>query len=57
MRGTLKISNPKTLEKWIQNGQFQKELDNGYTFYLGCGRFRVEPCKCHKCRKGQNYKK
>lgn len=54
--GTLKIKNPKTLEKWIHNGNFQKELDAGYKFYHGCGRFRTEPCTCYKCRKGKGKK-
>jgi hypothetical protein len=51
MCGTLRITNPKTLEKWIQNGSYQKELDNGYVYGIGCGRFRTEPCQCVKCRK------
>ena len=50
MSGTLRIKNPKTLEKWIQNGNYQKELDDGYIFAVGCGRFRTEPCTCCKCR-------
>ena len=53
MVGTLRISNPKTLEKWINNGNFQKEIDQGYNFYVGCGRFRKSKCECHKCRKGK----
>jgi len=56
MAGTLRISNPKTLERWIHNGNFQKELDDGYKFYVGCGRFRTDPCKCYKCRKGKGKK-
>lgn len=51
MAGTLRISNPKTLEKWIQNGSYQEEINDGYVFNVGCGRFRTEPCKCSKCRK------
>ena len=51
--GTLRISNPKTLEKWIHNGNFQKEIDNGYKFYVGCGRFRKDECTCSRCRKGK----
>ena len=50
--GSIRIKNPKTLEKWIQNGSFQKEIDAGYNFYVGCGRFRKEKCTCYKCRKG-----
>jgi hypothetical protein len=53
MSGTLRITNPKTLEKWIQNGNFDKELDNGYKFYVGCGRFRLDTCTCSKCRKSK----
>lgn len=49
--GKLRISNPKTLEKWIQNGNYQEELDNGYVFNVGCGRFRTEVCTCQKCRR------
>ena len=49
--GTLRISNPKTLEKWIHRGDFQREIDNGYLFNVGCGRFRTEPCTCCRCRK------
>jgi len=49
--GTLRITNPKTLEKWIHNGNFQKELDANYIFAVGCGRFRTEKCTCYKCRK------
>lgn len=49
--GTIRISNPKTLERWIHNGRYQKELNNGYVFNIGCGRFRTEPCTCTKCRK------
>jgi hypothetical protein len=50
MCGTLRITNPKTLEKWVQNGSYQQELDAGYIFATGCGRFRTEPCTCCKCR-------
>lgn len=55
--GTLRIRKPKTLEKWIQNGSYQDEIDSGYTFNVGCGRFRKEPCKCFKCRKPNSGKK
>jgi hypothetical protein len=51
--GALRITNPKTLEKWIHNGSYQKELDRGFTYYPGCGRFRSEPCQCNKCRRGK----
>jgi hypothetical protein len=49
-------STATIVERWIHNGNFQKELDDGYNFYVGCGRFRTEPCKCHKCRKGKGKK-
>jgi hypothetical protein len=48
--GTLRITNPKTLEKWIHNGQFKKKLDEGLFFGIGCGRFKDEPCVCSACR-------
>ena len=56
MAGTLKISNPKTLEKWIQDGSYQEEVNDGYMFNVGCGRFRTELCKCYKCRNGKGKK-
>ena len=49
--GTLRISNSKTLQRWIDNGSYQKQLDNGYLFNVGCGRFRREKCICTKCRR------
>jgi hypothetical protein len=56
MGGTLRITNPKTLESWIHNGKYQQELDEGYIYAVGCGRFRTEPCTCYKCRKaGPNH--
>jgi len=48
--GTTRIKNPKTLRKWINNGEYQKMLDLGYIFNVGCGRFRTEPCTCSLCR-------
>jgi hypothetical protein len=54
--GTLKITNPITLERWIHQGKFQKEIDDGYIFATGCGRFRTEVCTCFKCRKGAGKK-
>jgi hypothetical protein len=32
MAGTLRISNPKTLEKWLHNGTFQRKINNGFNF-------------------------
>ena len=52
--GTLRIRNPKTLKKWIDTGKFQKQIDEGFIFNLGCGRFRTEKCECSKCRKSKN---
>lgn len=50
MCGTLRITNPKTLRRWIKNGNYQKEIDKGLVFNVGCGRFREEKCTCYKCR-------
>ena len=49
--GTLRITNPKTIQKWKDNGKFQAQLDKGYLFAEGCGRFRTELCTCYKCRR------
>ena len=49
--GTFRITNPKTLQRWKDNGQFQELLDEGYIYAEGCGRFREEICTCSKCRK------
>ena len=51
MAGTLRISNPKTLERWIHQGKYQEQLDAGYIFAPACGRFRTEVCTCFKCRR------
>lgn len=48
--GTLRISNPNTLQRWIDNGKYQQQLDEGYIFAPYCGRFRSEPCTCSACR-------
>jgi len=48
--GTLRIKNPKTLQKWIDTGKYQKLLDEGWVFNIGCSRFRIKPCTCSKCR-------
>lgn len=52
--GTLRIRNPKTLQKWIDRGWYQDKIDNGLIFNIGCGRFRTEKCTCSKCRKSKN---
>lgn len=49
--GTLRITNPKTLQKWIDTGKFQEQIDKGWIFAKGCGRFKKEVCTCYKCRK------
>ena len=53
-QGSIRIRNPQTLQRWIDNGRYQKQIDNGYTFAVGCGRFRVGECECNKCRKSTN---
>lgn len=49
--GSIRIKNPKTLQKWINLGWYQKQIDNGYEFAPACGRFRIGKCQCSKCRK------
>ena len=49
--GTLRIKNPKTLQKWIDKGWYKKEVDAGLIFAPNCGRFRLGKCVCVKCRK------
>jgi len=48
--GTVRIKNPKTLKRWIRLGWYQKTLDEGFVFNVGCGRFTPEKCTCHMCR-------
>lgn len=50
MCGTLRISNPRTLQSWMDKGWYQQQLDNGWIFAPYCGRFRSEPCTCSACR-------
>jgi len=51
LSGTIRIKNPKTLRRWIRLGWYQESLDEGYTFHVGCGRFKFEKvCTCYKCR-------
>ncbi len=53
--GTLRIFNPYTLQKWKDNGEYQKLIDSGYYYHPGCGRFiNIEICTCSKCRKYEN---
>lgn len=49
--GTLRITNPITLQKWKDNGEYQKLIDEGYIYASGCGRFKKEVCNCTKCKK------
>lgn len=49
--GSLRITNPKTLEKWKYNGEYDKLINEGYLYAKGCGRFRMFICTCSKCRK------
>ena len=53
LHGTLKIINPRTLERWKQTGEYQKLIEEGYIYASGCGRFRLEICKCCKCKQNQ----
>ena len=48
--GVLRITNPKTLQKWKDNGKYQKLINDGLIFGVGCGRFRKEECNCCKCK-------
>jgi hypothetical protein len=48
--GTLRISNPNTLQRWIDNGKYQQQLNDGYIFNPYCGRFKNEKCTCSKCK-------
>lgn len=49
--GSIRIKNPKTLQRWIDKGWYQKEIDDGYAFAPACGRFRVGKCDCSKCKR------
>lgn len=51
MSGVLRITNPSTLKRWKASGEYQKLIDEGYIYAEGCGRFKKNPCTCHKCRK------
>ncbi len=48
--GTIRISNPRTLQSWIDKGWYQEMIDEGYVFNVGCGRFKTEKCTCSTCR-------
>lgn len=49
--GTLRIKNPKTIQSWKDKGLWKQQLDKGFIYAPGCGRFRTEICTCTKCRK------
>lgn len=49
--GTLRITNPETLERWKMNGKYQDLINKGYIYAKGCGRFMGKVCECCKCRK------
>ena len=48
--GVTKISNPKTLQRWIDFGWYKEMTNDGYIFNPYCGRFSFEKCVCSKCR-------
>ena len=48
--GTTRISNPITLQRWIDLGWYQDVISEGYIFNPYCGRFRLEQCTCSACR-------
>ena len=49
--GTVRIKKASTLQKWIDKGWYQREIDDGYIFAPACGRFRTEKCECTRCQK------
>ena len=55
--GTLRITNPKTLQKWKDNGMYECIIKEGYVYADGCGRFRLDVCTCSKCIKVNSLKK
>lgn len=48
--GTIRISNPNTLQRWVDFGWYKDKLNQGYVFNPYCGRFALEQCVCTKCR-------
>ncbi len=48
--GTIRIKNHKTLQSWIDKGWYNREISQGYTFNIGCGRFTINKCTCSQCR-------
>ena len=49
--GSIRIKKAATLQRWIDKGWYQSEIDAGYTFAPACGRFRIGKCDCSRCRK------
>ena len=50
--GTLRIKNPKTLQKWKDTGKYQELINKGYFYCQSCGRFRIGDInKMSKCCK------
>ena len=48
--GTVRISNTKTLQKWVDLGWYKDMINDGYFFNPYCGRFRTQVCNCSACR-------
>ena len=48
--GVVRISNPATLQRWIDLGWYHNLINEGYIFSIYCGRFRKENCLCSACR-------
>jgi len=48
--GVTRISNPRTLQSWIDKGWYAELINDGFMFNVGCGRFTTEKCVCTKCR-------
>jgi hypothetical protein len=54
--GTLRITNPKTIQAWKDRGWWQAKLDEGWIYAEGCGRFKTEVCTCSACRRKEKNK-
>lgn len=52
MSGTLRIKNPKTLQKWEDSGKLTQQAEFGWIFAKKCGRFKKNICHCASCRRG-----
>jgi hypothetical protein len=48
--GTTRITNPNTLQRWIDNGKYNEMIKQNYLFGVGCGRFVLDGCTCTNCR-------